>query len=102
MFENPLFIIPFLTGIIFSAAGSITLRFPPKKINSLYGYRSSMKSIERWNFAQEYFSKEIIKLGVILTTCCLFSFLSPFDNFTNYDYWLKAYDCIGNYTFVEG
>jgi uncharacterized membrane protein len=85
MFENPLFIIPFLTGIIFSVAGSIMLRFPPKKINSLYGYRtpSSMKSIERWNFAQEYSSKEIIKLGVILTTCCLFSFLSPFDNFTN-------------------
>lgn len=85
MIENPLFLIPLSMGIVFSLAGFITLKFPPKEINSLYGYRtrSSMKSIERWNFAQSYSSKQMIKLGVILTACCLFGFLTIFDNFTN-------------------
>ena len=85
MFENSLFIIPLLTGITFSLAGFIMLKFPPKKINSLYGYRtaSSMKSNERWSFAQNYSSKEMIKLGFILAACCVFGFLPIFDNFTN-------------------
>lgn len=34
----------------------ITKLFPPKKINSLYGYRTtrSMKSKSNWEFAQKY------------------------------------------------
>lgn len=85
MFENLLFIIPLSMGIVFSLAGLITLKFPPQKINSLYGYRtpSSMKSDERWSFAQSYSSKEMIKLGLILSACSLFGFLTTFDNFTN-------------------
>ena len=44
------------------------MKFPPKKINSLYGYRtsSSMKSQERWDFAQIYSAKEMFKAGAIL------------------------------------
>ena len=44
-------------------------KFPPKKINSIYGYRtpSSMKNQERWNFAQKFSAKEIIKMGVFLS-----------------------------------
>lgn len=67
-FDNPLFVIPALTGAIFVVVGIVMLKFPPKKINSLYGYRtsSSMKNQERWIFAQSYSAKEIIKLGAIL------------------------------------
>lgn len=63
-----LFLAPLLTGPIFMLAGIVMLYFPPKKINSLYGYRtpSSMKSQERWSFAQEYSAKEMIKLGGLL------------------------------------
>ncbi len=62
-----LFLIPVTFGVISILAGFIMLNFPPKKINSLYGYRtsSSMKNQERWDFAQIYSSKESIKIGFI-------------------------------------
>ncbi|MDA0356796.1 MAG: SdpI family protein, partial [Bacteroidetes bacterium] len=55
-FDNPLFLIPSTSGLIFMLAGFIMLKLPPKKINSLYGYRtrSSMKNQERWDFSQKY------------------------------------------------
>lgn len=45
------------------------LKFPPKEINHLYGYRtkSSMKNKERWKFAQRYSAYEMIRLGLVLT-----------------------------------
>ncbi|NRD19664.1 SdpI family protein [Winogradskyella eckloniae] len=66
--DNPLFIIPFSTGLIFLVIGFIMLKFPPKKINTLYGYRTvaSMKSQKRWDFSQIYSAKEMIKIGVVL------------------------------------
>jgi uncharacterized membrane protein len=75
--DNPLFLIPFTTGLIFIIAGFILLKFPPKKINSLYGYRtnSSMKNKERWNFAQKYSAIELTKLGGLLTLSGLLGFL---------------------------
>ncbi|MDX9881145.1 MAG: SdpI family protein [Prolixibacteraceae bacterium] len=68
MTENTLFFIPVLTGLVFIITGIILLKFPPKKRNSFYGYRtaSSMKNQERWDFAQIYSSKEMIKLGSLL------------------------------------
>jgi len=65
---NPLFIIPALTGPAFLIIGALMLIFPPKNINSLYGYRTSnsMKSQERWDFAQIFSAKEMIKAGAIL------------------------------------
>ena len=44
-------------------------KFPPKKINSIYGYRtaSSMKNQERWDFAQLYAAKQMIKYGLLLS-----------------------------------
>jgi uncharacterized membrane protein len=60
VFENPLVNITFLCGLLFIIAGYILLKFPPKNINSLYGYRtsSSMENQEKWDFAQNYSSKE--------------------------------------------
>ena len=54
-----------LGGLIFLIAGYIQHRFPPKKINHLYGYRTSasMKSQESWDFAQEYSAKKVIKIA---------------------------------------
>jgi len=45
------------------------LKFPAKKINGIYGYRTSnsMKSQERWDFAQLYSAKEMIRAGAILS-----------------------------------
>jgi uncharacterized membrane protein len=67
-FENPLFIIPLSTGIILMITAFILKKYPPKKINGLYGYRtrSSMLSQERWDFSQQYSAKELMKSGAVL------------------------------------
>lgn len=41
--------------------------FPPKNINSFYGYRTnrSTKNIENWRFAQRYFSKQWMLLAPV-------------------------------------
>lgn len=55
-------------GIIFIVCGLIMYIFPPKKINSLYGYRTaaSMKSQAKWDFAQKYGAKVIGLMGLVL------------------------------------
>lgn len=67
--ENPLFLIPFSSGLIFILVGIIMYKFPPKKINGFYGYRTSnsMKNQERWDFAQIYSSKQMMKYGGFLS-----------------------------------
>ena len=67
-FNNTLFMMPLMVGVIFTIAAYIMLKFPPKKINSLYGYRtsSSMKNQKRWDFAQIYSSKLMLSFGLIL------------------------------------
>lgn len=61
-------LIPLITGAIFVAAALVQLKFPPKKINWSYGYRTrrSMQSEAAWNFAQRYCSLEFLKLGAAL------------------------------------
>lgn len=71
--ENPLFLIPILTGFIFVIAGLILLKHPPKSINYIYGYRTfgSMKSPERWDFAQSYSAKKFVQSGFALMLLAL-------------------------------
>ncbi|MEY4930338.1 MAG: hypothetical protein RI909_1062, partial [Bacteroidota bacterium] len=68
MFIHQLFLIPALTGPVFMVMGVIMKKFPPKKINGFYGYRtsSSMKTQDRWDSAQNYSANEMIKLGFLL------------------------------------
>ncbi|MDO5637268.1 MAG: SdpI family protein [Myroides sp.] len=66
-------------GIIFIVCGLIMYIFPPKKINSLYGYRTaaSMKSQAKWDFAQKYGAKVMICTGFIFV---IISFTKYFFN----------------------
>lgn len=59
---------PQLIGIIFMLAGCIQKRFPPKKINALYGYRmpSSMKNQETWDEANHYAARYMARTGGVL------------------------------------
>ncbi|WP_425269344.1 SdpI family protein [Flavobacterium limicola] len=59
---------PLLCGSIFIIVGFILYGYPPKKINYLYGYRtsSSMKNSEVWTFSQKYASVKMIQSGFIL------------------------------------
>ncbi|WBU89457.1 SdpI family protein [Cellulophaga omnivescoria] len=76
-FSNPLFHIPLGSGSLFIIVGLFQLKFPPKKINNLYGYRTSkaMLNQNRWNFAQKYSSIQLIKIGFLLALSSLFSIL---------------------------
>ncbi len=58
----------FLVGLVFSLAAFISMRFPPKKINGIYGYRTSrsMKSQENWDRAQRYSSRLMLKQGLVM------------------------------------
>lgn len=62
-----------LAGVCFLLAGVCVLIFPPKRINSLYGYRTSnsMKSQSSWDFAQRFSAREIIIWGTVLLVCSL-------------------------------
>lgn len=73
--EN-LLLVPLLCGPIFIVAGLMMHFFPPRKINSLYGYRTpnSMENQKRWEFAQKYAAKELIKLGAILSVASALGF----------------------------
>ena len=76
---SPLTLLCFLLGVVFLIGAQITLRYPPKKINSLYGYRTknSMKSQQHWDFAQRYSSIKMKVLGLIyLLMGGLFYFLN--------------------------
>jgi len=65
-FNNDLFLMGVILGFLFIITGFILLKFPPKNKNFMYGYRtkSSMKSKERWEFAQSYSAKLSIKGGI--------------------------------------
>ena len=66
--DNAVFTIPMISGIIFFMTGIIMIKFPPKHINSFYGYRtkSSMQNKLAWTFAQKYSALEMLKLGALL------------------------------------
>lgn len=74
--EDNLLLVPLLCGPIFMIAGLIMSVFPPRKINGLYGYRTpnSMKDQEKWDFAQKYSSRELVKFGGILLLTSAFGF----------------------------
>lgn len=79
-FKNSGFVILSLCGFIFFVSGLFQLKFPPKNINSLYGYRtkSSMQSKEAWDFAQKYSAIFSIWIGAIMILLGFCSLLIPF------------------------
>ncbi|RVU01480.1 SdpI family protein [Mucilaginibacter limnophilus] len=59
---------PQLIGIILLLAGGVQRCYPPKSINSLYGYRTptSMKNQQQWTEANCYSAKFMVKAGMVL------------------------------------
>ena len=82
--DNAVFTIPMISGIIFFMTGIIMIKFPPKHINSFYGYRtkSSMQNKLAWTFAQKYSALEMLKLGALLTFFSLIGFFFKPDETT--------------------
>ena len=63
---NPYIYVLTTNGILF-LLGIIFWRFPPKKINSLYGYRNhkTMQNQQIWDFANATFNKNFLIYGAI-------------------------------------
>ena len=70
-FNSPV-LVCLLCGVIYLITGWITLRYPPKKINDFYGYRTSRskKSQAHWDFAQKESSKYLIQAGYYCLLGC--------------------------------
>ena len=71
----------FICGIAFVGMGLVMYYYPPKKINDLYGYRtgSSMKSQERWDFAQHFCAVQAMKVSVVMILLSLLFYFIPVD-----------------------
>jgi uncharacterized membrane protein len=69
----------FIVGFVFAVAAFITIKFPPKKINSTYGYRTSrsMKNQENWDLAQRFSSQLMLKKGLIMLVLALILAVLP-------------------------
>lgn len=80
-----------LVGIIYLITGIFVLNFPPKKINHLYGYRMtrSMKSQERWDFAQKKSSWEMIKIAIVMIFLSGIPLIIPISE--NQNLWLSLF-----------
>ena len=63
-----MFICNLLIPIVMLICGFFMYKYPPKKINHIIGYRTSMsrKNMDTWKFAHDYCGRLWIKLGLLL------------------------------------
>jgi uncharacterized membrane protein len=61
-----MFLPQLVLSAVFIIAGLLMAKYPPRKINPLYGYRTrrSMQSQEAWNYAQRVSSRRIVLSGI--------------------------------------
>ncbi len=80
-FITPILKTPALTGIILLIVGLLMSKFPPKKINGIYGYRTkkSIKSEEAWDFSQKFGAIKMIEAGAWLVLLSLTGYIINFN-----------------------
>jgi uncharacterized membrane protein len=78
-FLSQTFSIAFICGIMFFIASVIMYFYPPKKLNAWIGYRTaaSLRSQERWDFAQKFSAMVRIKTSLIMIAVSLTGFFFP-------------------------
>jgi len=88
---NPVFFILFSVGVIYVIAGYIQKKYPPKKINHFYGYRTSrsQKNQEIWDFAQQYSAHKMIKMGIITLVISALAYV--FDYRSEWEVWIAIF-----------
>jgi uncharacterized membrane protein len=66
-FYNQLLEMPLFLAILFLCFGILLYYFPPKKINVVYGYKTtnSMKSQQTWDFAQKFAAVKMWHCGIL-------------------------------------
>lgn len=93
-----LFELPFTFGLVYVIVGIILMIYPPKNRNFFLGYRTSasLRSQAHWDFAQQYSSKMLIRIGCILLG---FSFCSLTINISELSSNIIAFFVVGFSTF---
>lgn len=78
--------ISLISAITLIPLGIILKFYPPKEINSIYGYRTktSVKNQKVWDIAQKYCAYSFIILGILNLTIGLWSMITP-SNFNGYN-----------------
>lgn len=69
---------PQLPGVIILVVGWIMAKYPPKNINPLYGYRTSlsMKNQQTWDEANRFSARLMIRSGwILIFTGLIFSLI---------------------------
>jgi uncharacterized membrane protein len=76
---SPILYVMTTNGLLFLLS-ILFYKFPPKKINSLYGYRTvkAMQNQQIWDFANDVFNKNLlIYSGISLLGALLFAHFTP-------------------------
>lgn len=78
-FLSEIFAVAFICGIVFFIASVIMYFYPPKKLNAWIGYRTaaSLRSQERWDFAQKFSAGVRIKTAPIMIAASLTGYFFP-------------------------
>jgi uncharacterized membrane protein len=60
-----MFLPQLVLSVVFILVGLIMAKYPPRKINPLYGYRTrrSMQSTDAWKYAQRISSRRMVAAG---------------------------------------
>lgn len=68
-----------MVSVVFIFCGFILMKFPPERINGVYGYRTpfAMKNQETWDSAQQYGGFSMIIFGIINGFFGAWSYLQP-------------------------
>lgn len=66
-----------LITLVFFLCGIVMMKFPPKTINPLYGYRTraSMQNEEAWRFAQRLSARRFILIGMLSAVVLLLEWI---------------------------
>ena len=67
-----------LTLLLTIMGGFIFWKIPPRKINNIYGYRTTMsqKNQDTWNYAHTYFGKHAVICGIVIFIFAIFTILA--------------------------
>ena len=84
-FSSDLFILLISVGPILIVVGYLMLKFPPRSMNSIIGYRTKQakSSLDKWNFAQTYSAVQLIKSGIIGASIAVGVMMPGLDEFKN-------------------
>ena len=77
----PGFVILIVSAILFAILSLITLKWPPKKINDIYGYRTRRAKInqELWDYAQAEGTRAMFIASILMVLVSLIFLVLPSD-----------------------